>query len=639
MVESTKVPVKIYWKELPPENDQVKNSLNPNIYNSPGKMINSKFAEAYPKPWLANPKKTNKNIVKEATIKADRPINSKKIKTPLKESNINYNETVTTKNSVTLKDLCKEDKQKVAKLIKELSKFGDEKENAVNKLQEARVQFEKKLKLLEVDKTKAVAKQDELKETILKYQIIIDEIQLKKENKQMEFEKESVKIIKGADGELKQFYILDKANDKAFSDMTSEKSLNDTYAGVFIEQQKQLEMQQESLQQQIKQLQQLQESLLKHPTYQKKLADNNKTDNTPLVANIQTPSQYANSQKLDNYLNNTQESIHSKSLNQDVVSVKSIQENIHSNSFRQGVISETTLENSLQSQNSNCFDNTNKNISQKQVKIDAGLQTDIPSTYDFQQTSQHNKSSNNKDNKSRRHHSETYIKHGAKYSICSDTHTQYARTNSSKVPAQVDYNAVRKQTSSTTSKSNKSVSFLPKTYNTTDERNHYSYYGRKNTKPIEEPKYSSDLLSSLISDEDSSSEEDDINISPFVSSNYKHSIQKYNINQQPISPLKRKHFNRSSMLMLAEGMLPPSTSTSVDQYSLKQSYQPEVKQRSDTNINSRKKATKLSSKRVTLSDTSCRKHGLKPCHCRQQNEYVELDDEENEVLGDIFFVK
>jgi len=270
MVESTKVPVKIYWKELPPENDQVKNSLNPNIYNSPGKMINSKFAEAYPKPWLANPKKTNKNIVKEATIKADRPINSKKIKTPLKESNINYNETVTTKNSVTLKDLCKEDKQKVAKLIKELSKFGDEKENAVNKLQEARVQFEKKLKLLEVDKTKAVAKQDELKETILKYQIIIDEIQLKKENKQMEFEKESVKIIKGADGELKQFYILDKANDKAFSDMTSEKSLNDTYAGVFIEQQKQLEMQQESLQQQIKQLHQLQESLLKHPTYQKK---------------------------------------------------------------------------------------------------------------------------------------------------------------------------------------------------------------------------------------------------------------------------------------------------------------------------------------------------------------------------------
>jgi len=115
MVESTKVPVKIYWKELPPENDQVKNSLNPNIYNSPGKMINSKFAEAYPKPWLANSKKTNKNIVKEATIKADRPINSKKIKTPLKESNINYNETVTTKNSVTLKDLCKEDKQKVAK--------------------------------------------------------------------------------------------------------------------------------------------------------------------------------------------------------------------------------------------------------------------------------------------------------------------------------------------------------------------------------------------------------------------------------------------------------------------------------------------------------------------------------------------
>jgi len=86
-------------------------------------------------------------------------------------------------------------------------------------------------------------------------------------------------------------------------------------------------------------------------------------------------------------------------------------------------------------------------------------------------------------------------------------------------------------------------------------------------------------------------------------------------------------------------MLPPSTSTSVDQYSLKQSYQPEVKQRSYTNINSRKKATKPSSKIVTLSDTSCRKHGLKPCHCRQQNEYVELDDEENEVLGDIFFVK
>merc|ERR1712226_375033 len=200
----------MYWQDFPENEEIVKNVLPAGVYCEPGTMINSTHVHAEAKPWLQktkNKKKDNKMPVippvKQA-LSQSKPYNINQKKN---EGTVNDNENSTKANKkskhddknkcvaveksnvqidnnlgkkqCSLAELRKEDKQRVADLVREMAKFSEEKEKAVQELTNLKTNFTTKLKSLEVEKQKMIKEQDSLKEKVLRYELILKEIKEK----------------------------------------------------------------------------------------------------------------------------------------------------------------------------------------------------------------------------------------------------------------------------------------------------------------------------------------------------------------------------------------------------------------------------------------------------------------------------
>lgn len=273
-------PVKIYWEEFPENVDQFKNVLNPSKFQEPSKVLNSTEVMVQPKPWLK--KDVNSSGVKPRTqnVYDDKKtaINKSFQKEPVINKSFQKEAAANPKNPrqlVSIKDLNPEDKQKIANLIRELAKFGNEKELAVKELSHVKENFNNLQRRLQSEKEMAVKEYDVLKQKLLEYEILVEEMKYKS--------------------------LSDKSPPKVCSDITnmdakSESSLIDNFSDLFLEQEKKFQQQQNVLQEQIEHLQRLQESVLQAQTVKNTLAVT-----TPKKIASQEPN-CPNTKKLESYL-------------------------------------------------------------------------------------------------------------------------------------------------------------------------------------------------------------------------------------------------------------------------------------------------------------------------------------------------
>ena len=547
-----KIPVNVYWKELPPEENQVKNILPQGVCNLPGVVLNSAQVQAYAKPWLVNARQISEEY-KELQIKntADLPKLKKDVNVRKKSPNkdiylkVNSNEiwNALSKNSATLKDLCKEDRQKVANLIKELARFGEQKEEAMKQLQSVTTDYEVKLDLIEQEKNNALLNQDILKEKLVECQVVIDN--LKKQVEENHLEQNRV------------FYSL--VGKTGSENEHTEKSVSDAYTDLLMQQQKKFQSQQEALQEQINQLQEVQNSFktsLKKLKKREQKVEKISTENS-LVASASL--NFENTKKLDNYL--AKETNSTKSQIDDSI-------------LATDTIVETIERRNLSKQN---IDSSPRN-----KKVDKSLQTDAPATFAGAGT---NDLENNNPPVTQKMISFNQI--------CSKPKRIYGKP------------------------CNKIDNF-----NKENLDQNSNYKGPKSS-ILKQQINSVELFHSLIEDN---------------TGNFSHHNKQRlgnSLYRDSSSVLKRRHFKPSSMLMVADGLRPPSTSTSIDQHSLK------LKR---TNISplqyenhyikiGKNKQTKVSNK--THFDKAFKTPLVST---RKYCKTIETDEEEDEVLDDIFFL-
>ena len=546
-----KIPVNVYWKELPPEENQVKNILPQEVSNPPGVVLNSAQVQAYAKPWLVNAKQSAEEY-KKLQIKntADQPKLKKDVNVKRKSPNKDICSTVDSnkswnafnKNSATLKDLCKEDRQKVANLIKELARFGEQKEEAMKQLQSVTADYEIKLDSIEQEKNNALLNQDILKEKLVECQAVIDS--LKKQIEENHSEQNRV------------FYSL--VAKTGSENEHAEKSVSDAYTDILMQQQKKFQSQQDALQEQINQLQEVQNSFktsLKKLKKHKEKVEKMSTENS-LIAS--TSLNFENTKKLGNYLaketNSTKSQIDDSILATDTVI-------------------ETTERKNLSKQNIDSIP-SNK-------KVDKSLQTDAPVTFS-----------------------------GVRANDLKDY-------NSPETQKMVLFNQI----------CSKSEMFYTKPHNKIDNFNkenldQNSNYKRPKSSILKQQKNSVELFDSLIEDN---------------TANFRHHNKQRlgdSVFRDSSSVLKRRHFKPSSMLMVADGLRPPSTSTSIDQHSLKFKRTNISPVQYKSHINKAKiKQTKI------LNKTHFDKTYKTPLvSTRKYCRAIQTDKEEDEVLDDIFFL-
>ena len=546
-----KIPVNVYWKELPPEENQVKNILPQGVSNPPGIVLNSAQVQAYAKPWLVNAKQSSEEYKKLQIKKtADQPklkkdVNVKK-KSPNKDiySKVNSDESwnALSKNSATLKDLCKEDRQKVASLIKELARFGEQKEEAMKQLQIVTADYEVKLDIIEQEKNDALLNQDILKEKLVECQVVIDN--LKKQIEENHLEQNRV------------FYSL--VGKTGSENEPAEKSVSDAYTDILMQQQKKFQSQQEALQVQINQLQEVQNSFktsLKKLKKHKEKVEKMSTEKS-LVAS--TSLNFENTKKLDNYLAKETNSTKSQ-IDDSILATDTIIE---------------TIERKNLSKQNNDSSPSNK-------KVDKSLQTD------------------------------------ASVSFAGAGANDLEDYNPPVMQKVISFNQI----------CSKPRRFYTKPCNKIDNSNkenlgQNSDYKRPKSSILKQQKNSVELFHSLIED----------NTGSFSH----HNKQRLgnSVYRDSSSVLKRRHFKPSSMLMVADGLRPPSTSTSIDQHSLKlkRTNISPVQYENHINVGKKKQAKMLNKthfdKTYKTPLVSTRKY------CKA----IEIDEEEDEVLDDIFFL-
>ena len=546
-----KIPVNVYWKELPPEENQVKNILPQEVSNPPGVVLNSAQVQAYAKPWLVNAKQ-NAEEYKKLQIKntADQPklkqdVNVKR-KSPNKDicskvdSNKSWN--VFNKNSATLKDLCKEDRQKVANLIKELARFGEQKEEAMKQLQSVTADYEIKLDLIEQEKNNALLNQDILKEKLVECQAVIDSLKKQVEENHLEQNRVFYSLVAKTGSE----------NEHA------EKSVSDAYTDMLMQQQKKFQFQQNALQEQINQLQEVQNSFktsLKKLKKHKEKVEKMSTENS-LVAS--TSLNFENTKKLDNYL--AKETNSTKSQIDDSV-------------LATDTVIETIERKNLSKQNIDSIP-SNK-------KVDKSLQTDAPVTFP---------------------------------GVGANDLKDY---NSPETRKMVLFNQICSKPERFYTKPHNKINNFNK-----ENLDQNSNYKRPKSSILKQQKNSAELFDSLIEDN---------------ATNFRHhNKQRFgdSVFRDSSSVLKRRHFKPSSMLMVADGLRPPSTSTSIDQHSLKFKRTNISPVQYKNHINKGKiKQTKI------LNKTHFDKTYKTPLvSTRKYCKAIQTDEEEDEVLDDIFFL-
>ena len=438
-------PVKIYWEEFPENVDQFKNVLNPANFQEPSKVLNSTEVMVHPKPWL---KKDVRSGAKSRSLNVYDTKNTDVNKSCQKES------VVITKNPQTLiriKDLDPEDKQKIANLIRELAKFGNEKEVAIKELSHVKQNFNNLQRQLHSEKEMAVKEYDALKQKLLEYEILVEEMKHKS---------------------LQQEPLQKRCTDVGSIDGKSETSLIDNFSDLFLEQEKKFQHQQNILQEQIEQLQRLQESVLKVQT----------VNNTPAAATpkkVSKESSCLNTKKLESYL--------------------------QSSSKKNSQIEHSTIDKSLDlsSQSKQYNGVTNRSTVDMEVQTEPNKMEDETPIVVEDSYKNHRKIAGSIERDDKKY----YGSYTQGYNIHNKTSFQNKQT---------------KRTLYKKAVPQKSVGFSTK------------------------------LPLSTFSQ---SSDDEEVDEEAIV-----------------ISPLQRKHFKPSSMLELVEGIQPRSTSTSVDQYSLKQSF-------------------------------------------------------------------
>ena len=105
------------------------------------------------------------------------------------------------KKSVSLKDLCVEDKKRIGNLIQELASLQEEKDEIDEKLEEERRMFQTQLKALEIDKKEICKEKDEIKGKYVECQKMLHEYQESIIQKQ----KETAEEIKQLNESVKQY--------------------------------------------------------------------------------------------------------------------------------------------------------------------------------------------------------------------------------------------------------------------------------------------------------------------------------------------------------------------------------------------------------------------------------------------------
>ena len=265
-------PIKIYWEEFPESDKQLKEAINDKTTNRTGKILNSTevvlVKDLHDKK---NQKLTtmNKKIVKEERRRIP----------PQKED--------LPKSAAALKDLSASEKQKIARLVHELAKYGDEKKAAVEELETVKSQYDASLKKLQAEKEQAIKKHDQLKEKLLEYEILIDEI------------KQSSKFANDMDcvEHVVSETIQPVTKEIAVSQGDVEKKIFHDFSDLFVEQEKKFRLQQEQLQKQIEQVQRLQGSLMQQRSHDIRNIEQNETLTSEVGMNTKKLESYISSEQ------------------------------------------------------------------------------------------------------------------------------------------------------------------------------------------------------------------------------------------------------------------------------------------------------------------------------------------------------
>lgn len=494
-------PAKIYWKEIPENRSQLKDILLHGEYQQPAKVLNSTEVTAEAKPWLL--KKVTKLDQKKTMHYTDKE--HLKLKAKPK-----YHHTVdkATKNpvEVTLKDLRQEDKQKVANLIRELAKSGNEKEQALQTLKSIKTNYGVKIKQLQEEKEHAIKKHDSVKEKLLEYEILIEQVNIKESG------------VLGNTKNVNKFNSLEKD----VSDIAEGKLETDNFSELFIEQQQKFYKQQTVLQEQIEHLQKLQESILKQQSkefhqLQERSSDENLSSKTYSIKVPTVGSFSTNTQKLESYIQSETSVNHQKedeNLSKETSSRKNINGETKRNSYTKTICNNIAPG----------FPNESTPMFHK-TTVDMCVQTEVPTQTLNKDIRLHNCEKNiSKLQESLLNLSQSY----------SDTPSMIASSNAS-VENRSSFKKKKQDLHAT----------LP-LHNTLLLQASNSGGSRMKTLSTTTFPYDKN------SDSDRDSEEVHFLINPSSSA------------------VKRRHFQPSSILDLVEGIQPRSTSTSVDQHSLQQ---------------------------------------------------------------------
>ena len=525
--------VKVYWEEFPDDINQLKDALNPSKFQEPSEVLNSTEVSVKPKPWLQKQRKPKLVVGKKNEISKNESVKTVKKGIPVKEQVLH--------KAARLKDLNPDDKQKIANLIRELAKFGNEKEEAVKQLHEVKDNYTSALKKFQLEKEQAVKKHDLLKEKLLEYEIMVEEMKLSDNNQQSSQNQENLENIDGK----------------------SETSLIDNFSELFLEQEKKFHHQQNILQDQIEQLLKLQESILKQQTVDQ---EGNLTSHK--TSFIEFKEIGVNSRKLESYI---------MAENRHEVSKQDLELSLNQNAhLDKQTLNQHTEENGL-------IIPSLKESTKKTQDIE--VQTEIP----------------------------TLNQHKQFIDVAEQVQCPLiSKSSCHKTPVKTQANSSR----------------IP------------------------------DLPGNSLKVVDGSARNGTINATKRKFSNtqqntgfniLKHSLSENEGNQAVlVSPVQRKHFKPSSMLELVEGIQPRSTSTSVDQYSMKQSSSLKTKSSSSNGsvrFSKKSQSDHYSNKKQLLTSSGISAQNteniygqkqFKPRSTKQRSKNNE-DILERNMLDDIFF--
>ena len=179
----------VFWRKDDPDDFQVKDVNVPGVFPQPSSKIDSYTVTTAVKPWLRPRRKEQESQPPTSTHKHSKvqgaPLEAREPSSSRSESGI----PAKSKVSASLKDLSSEDKKRVANLIKELARAGEERKLAVNALHQERSIFQGKEESLKRQQERLIAERDELREKILEYQFLINQY-----SKQLQHEKEGLQV-------------------------------------------------------------------------------------------------------------------------------------------------------------------------------------------------------------------------------------------------------------------------------------------------------------------------------------------------------------------------------------------------------------------------------------------------------------